>query len=61
MLDNIKIKKGTEVIYSHFTNCFNEKYFEEPNVFRPERWLTTKLEDSFIFSPFSFGPHNCTG
>lgn len=61
MLDDIKIKKGTEIWYSHFINTHNPKYFSEPLEFKPERWLETKLEDSFAFAPFFFGAHNCLG
>jgi len=44
-------------IYNHM----NYKYFEEPEKFKPERWLGKKGLDPFVFIPFSAGSRNCIG
>ena len=60
MLADIMIKKSDLVVSSFFYNTFNEKYFEDPFSFYPERWMTGKLiHDPFIFAPFWAGPRVC--
>jgi len=58
----------TEVIISHHTMCMNEKNFERPDEFIPERWLedksmsiSAKNAHPFAFMPFGFGPRMCIG
>jgi len=38
----------------------NEKYYKQPNVFNPDRWLDNTL-NPHAFIPFSEGLHNCIG
>jgi len=65
--NNFKIKKGTLVGYFTSHNGFKEEYFEEPNVFKPERWLAGNDPDAkwkkepYSYTPFSAGPRNCIG
>lgn len=63
MLGDLKIKKGTIVRPNPIYNFFNEKYFEEPDLYRPERWLTKKEQElpGFVYLPFSAGSRNCIG
>lgn len=54
-----RLPKGLQVyvpgnVYSHL-----EEYFDEPEVFKPERWLSGKNYDFYI--PFSYGPRDCVG
>lgn len=42
----------------------NEKYFEEPEKFKPERFSgerSMEKQNSFTYIPFSAGPRNCIG
>lgn len=42
----------------------NEKNFEDPEKFKPERFLgerTMEKQNSFTYIPFSAGPRNCIG
>jgi len=64
-LCNIKIKKGTIMNFFIPFGAWNKKYFKNPEKFEPERWLeggeASKIEDQFVFAPFSAGPRNCIG
>lgn len=63
-LGDLKVYKHTAVRANLLTSHFNEKYFEDPFTFKPERFLakeeTAKI-DPFAFLPFSAGPRNCIG
>ncbi|OJT10335.1 Isotrichodermin C-15 hydroxylase [Trametes pubescens] len=44
------------------------RYFSDPNVFYPDRWLPGAADadpnfvhDTRAYAPFSFGPNNCVG
>lgn len=39
----------------------DERYFENPNEFIPERWLKRGQTNPFAFVPFGFGPRGCIG
>ncbi|CAO1381140.1 unnamed protein product [Diamesa hyperborea] len=41
----------------------NSKYYSDPEKFMPERFMETneKIDNSFIYTPFSAGPRNCIG
>lgn len=61
-IDGHWISGGTTVSVPAFTAHRNEDYFEHPEEFRPERWLTDgakKAQASFI--PFSSGARGCIG
>jgi len=59
---DVKIKKGMSVRPNPMFNCFNPKYFESPEEFKPNRWLNkSALVDSFAYIPFSAGARNCIG
>jgi len=62
-LDGIKIKKGMSVTINPLYNYFNEQYFQEPESFKPERWLNKQINDidPYVYTPFSAGARNCIG
>jgi len=66
-LGDFKIKKGTLVCYFTNHNGLKEEYFEDPNAFKPERWLPASdsnaqwKKEPYSFTPFSAGPRNCIG
>ncbi len=63
MKDNFKIPKGTtaQVIVQELHR--DERYFPEPDKFKPERFLPENSQDRhpYAFIPFSAGKRNCIG
>lgn len=56
----------TLCVLNHYAASRNEKMFDEPNVFRPERWLpgpqTNKFPiNPFAVLPFGYGVRGCVG
>jgi hypothetical protein len=65
VVDGHVIPPGTQVGVCVYSIHHNKKYFPEPFVFRPERWLvedeaTLSLMHS-AFTPFSLGGRGCAG
>lgn len=60
---DVQIKKGDLVVPDFLAPAFDEKNFENPLKFSPERWRTAEIAkvDPFAFVPFSAGPRNCIG
>ena len=53
-LDDLVIRKGDIVSPSFLSQFFDEKHFESPHEFDPERWLNNSRKiDSFAYTPFS--------
>ena len=55
-----KIKKSDQVFIGISSMHRNEKFFERPDDFYPERFLT-KLKHPFAFIPFGAGGKSCVG
>lgn len=63
-LDGTKVAKRTTVIMCLIAMGYNERYFEEPCVFRPERFEEPKANtgiEAYKSVPFSAGPRGCIG
>ena len=61
-LIDLDIRKGDLVKPEFFAIFYNEKYFKDPDEFRPYRWTTPIPNlDPFAFIPFSAGARNCIG
>lgn len=64
-LCGMRIPKGTAVAPLMWCNHLSSEFFDEPDAFKPERFLDDSKPvqsiNPFIFLPFSAGPRNCIG
>lgn len=53
----------TCVLLNGYTMGYNEKYFPDPESFKPERWLRSSGDEKHPFAmlPFGFGSRMCVG
>ncbi|XP_031637082.1 cytochrome P450 4d1-like [Contarinia nasturtii] len=64
LTENRVIPAGSNIIVPIYSMGHNEKYFEDPETFRPERFLVERSmekQNAFTYIPFSAGPRNCIG
>ncbi|KAL4883331.1 cytochrome P450 [Aspergillus karnatakaensis] len=66
VVDGCYIPSGYDVGLGIYSIHHNDKYFEEPFKFKPERWLSGDKNESTerarsAFNPFSVGPRSCIG
>jgi cytochrome P450 len=59
-LAGYKIPKGASIFLSPFITQRNERYFEHPDEFKPERWQTS-TPPKFAYFPFGGGAKMCIG
>ncbi|KAM9971311.1 hypothetical protein ACTFIW_011288 [Dictyostelium discoideum] len=68
------IPKGTQVMMSVYGMASDERYWKDPHIFNPERWLSSShstenggggvvgnSSQSEVFIPFGVGPRMCVG
>lgn len=62
-VDEHTILPGTSIFINVFALHRNEKYFEKPNEFNPDRFLNENKMNrhNYAYIPFSAGPRNCIG
>lgn len=56
--------RGSTIIIPFFTISRNPEYFEDPEEFKPERFLDEKImekKNPYAYLPFSAGPRACIG
>lgn len=58
---NKTIEKGIEVFIPAYALQMDEKYYEEPHKFKPERFFEDKNQANKPYLPFGDGPRNCIG
>jgi len=61
VLGDIECKRGTEVIAVPWVMHRDQRFFQEPELFRPERWLEKKDLPRCVYMPFGAGPRVCIG
>jgi len=63
--EGISIKKGTVVMIATWAANRNPKFYpDEPDKFKPERFLQenkVRMMEPYTFTSFGFGPRNCIG
>ncbi len=57
------VPKGTQVVMSQWVMHRDGRYFEDPETFRPERWLDGSTDGlpKYAYFPFGGGPRLCIG
>jgi cytochrome P450 len=62
-LRDVAFPKGTQIWMSQWVLHRDPRYFDEPEVFRPERWADglAKRLPKFAYFPFGGGPRLCIG
>lgn len=60
---DIKLKKGTKILISVSGLHYDEKNFQQPHKFDPDRFdgENVKKHHKFTYLPFGEGPRNCIG
>ncbi|SPJ87907.1 related to isotrichodermin C-15 hydroxylase (cytochrome P-450 monooxygenase CYP65A1) [Fusarium torulosum] len=62
MVDRWYVPSSTEVSVDNFVMSHDQRFFPEPDEFRPERWLGDQMANNKEASrPFSMGPRACLG
>ena len=59
-----EIEKGALVLASPFVAHRDERFWDEPDRFKPERWFETSIKDAgqkYIYFPFGGGVRRCIG
>jgi cytochrome P450 len=54
-------KAGTEVVIAPWIMHRDQRFFTEPELFRPERWLSKTELPRCVYLPFGAGPRVCIG
>lgn len=61
-LDEVAVKKGETYELSSYIQHHSEQYWDNPEVFDPDRWLASrKPEAKGAYVPFGFAPRSCVG
>ncbi len=62
-LRDLRFAKGTQIWMSQWVLHRDPRYFDDPDVFRPERWADglAKRLPKFAYFPFGGGPRLCIG
>jgi cytochrome P450 len=61
-LAGYEFAKDTTVLFSQWVTHRDARYFEDPETFRPERWLNGAAKiPSGAYFPFGDGPRRCIG
>ena len=57
------VPKKSLVLFSQFVMHRDERYYQQPNLFKPERWTPSERESrpAFSYFPFGGGPRRCIG
>lgn len=62
-LGGYHIPEGTKVLLPQFTVHGDDRWFDAPDQFRPERFTAERSDErpDFAYFPFGGGPHQCIG
>jgi len=60
-LGNYRVPKGSAVVMPQWSIHRDNRYFETPAQFDPDRWIDRTPQSVPAYYPFSSGPHACIG
>lgn len=61
-LGGYAVKKGTFIVVCQYLMNRDRRFFPDPEVFRPERWLPgSPSPHRYAYTPFGAGPRKCIG
>jgi cytochrome P450 len=63
-LNNFPVGKGSLVLLSPFTMHRDRRFWDEPEIFKPERWEKLSIKEAsgrFVYFPFGGGVRRCIG
>jgi cytochrome P450 len=62
-LDGYHVEAGTTLILSPYHIQNDERWYEDPEAYRPERWANGREEElpDYAYFPFGGGPRHCIG
>lgn len=59
--DGSKVAAGTTIRLFVYGLCRSPQFYEEPEIFKPQRWIPFKAPSPFEFPVFKAGPRICLG
>ena len=60
-LGDYRVAPGTVILICPWVTHRDERFFAEPEQFRPERWIDGPEPQRYTYLPFSGGPRTCIG
>ena len=62
-IGGFRVPKGTQLFAFQYVTHRDERYFDEPDAFKPERWAPEIAErlPKYAYFPFGGGPRQCIG
>lgn len=61
VLSGYRVPAGTDVMLSPYLIGRHPAHWEEPDEYRPERFLAEDPRDRWVYIPFAAGPRHCVG
>jgi cytochrome P450 len=56
-----RVPKGTQLFAFQWVTQRDPRYFDEPDSFKPERWMNGDPAPKYAYFPFGGGPRQCIG
>ena len=60
-IGGVDLPKNTQLIADVYSVSLDERFWDNPLEFKPERWENRKDVDPFSYIPFGIGPRMCVG
>ena len=60
-IGGFRVPKGTQLFAFQWVTHRDARYFEEPDAFKPERWVNGDASPKYAYFPFGGGPRQCIG